>query len=450
MSVVPRGKSRVQRQLKFGSVVKNVVPKLRDAALNALVNSVGGRSASAAFQLAKMAKNAMSTPQKRKHDSKRNYGRVSGRMGKKLRTKYKVKRKGRQFKSDQLGMSLNFEYGGVLTDPYCVYIGHGTCPSNILRRIVFGAMLKKLFMKLNIMPESLTESIGLFGGTDTILVYYRKGFGETATAALSFQYSPSPAATFKQHVDTLVNSYVLARQGDTSPNIEWYFTKIEFVPDVAQQDLNFVRINLVDAKVAFYCNSFLKLQNRTSVGTDDDADDVDNQPLQGKGYFCKGSGTLARRQTATATVRVLNMFAQRTNGIYEEVSNNVGNPIEFREPPKPWHYANVSKHESIKIEPGEIRKSYLKTKKVYGLNTLMKLCVQNTEKAGLAAEDYTPLGVSRFFALEKTIEIINDQSTPTQLISVAYELNFNCGAYLINKPATVTTQEVYTSGILPT
>lgn len=384
-----------------------------------------------------------------KKSSGKNVGPLNARSGKRLNARYKVKRKGTQYKADELGMSLNMELGGTITDPYCVYIGHASCPSQVIRRVVFGAMLKRLLTGIRLMPESLTEPIGNLAATDQVKLYYRKGYGDSAAAINTITTNCVPGGTFAGLLDSFVNNYVLERQADVSANIEWYFTKLEFVPASDQVDLNLVRINLVEADVTFYSNSQLKIQNRTSTGVDDDADDVDNQPLMGKAYYCKGSGTLTRRQTAQAGTKVLNMFGSRRSGLYEEVSNNAGNPVEFREPPKPWHYANVSKHEAIKIEPGVIRKSYLKSKYTMKLSTLMKLLLQNTEKVGLTAEDFTTLGESKFYALEKTIEIVNDGTQPTQLISVAFENNVNVGAFIKTKRSYVTTTEVYTSGSLP-
>jgi len=420
--------------------------RAKRAIASGALTALGGPSAGVAFNVANSWAQTTKTGKMRR---KAAVGKKRIPFRRKAKAKYRVRRKGVQFNADKYGMSLSFETGGVLTDPYCVYVGHGTCPAKVIRRILFGALLKKMLVYIKMMPESLTEPLEGFAGTNTFRIFYRTGYDSAATALSNFAYNVAAADTFQLVLDGLINAYVIARQGSASPNIEWFFTRFDFVPDVGNLDLAYCRINLMDAKFCFYSSSTLKMQNRTSTGTDDDANDVDNQPLEGRIYDCHGSGTFTRRQTALATKNILNMFVNRTSGVYNEVSNNVNNPVEFREPPKPWHYSNVWKSGGVKISPGELRTSYLKSRYTMNLNTIMKLLLENTEKVGLAALDFTTLGKSRFFSLEKMLETLNDGTTPTQLISLAFEGNFNCGGYMITKREYVTTQEVYTGGTLP-
>ena len=85
----------------------------------------------------------------------------------------------------------------------------------------------------------------------------------------------------------------------------------------------FARPNLVMAAETmifeFDCKSSFKIQNRSSNGVDDDADDVDNIPLYGKSYYGKSNGMnmgIYRNTLATGYPGRTPFFANNTYGTY--------------------------------------------------------------------------------------------------------------------------------------
>lgn len=365
-------------------------------------------------------------------------GRYAGKIKPRRRVKWNFKSK-----AQAKGYSIHFEKGGSVTDPYCVYIGHGTCPQVLMRRIMIGCLLKTLLNRLGIAFSNTVQPLNFLTIGDIITIRYRRD-QETATESTVNFTLPTNQPTFQTLVDALVNSWVLSTQGQTfQDNEQWKLVEIMFNPG-GTGDLTAIRIPLENAYITFEAQSSLKLQNRSVPSdTDDNADEVDRIPVTGKIYRFSGSGTNFKR-TALAAIGEINFepVGEKQDGIFTYAAGAVGGADVLKEPPLPQNFVRCKSYNKISCNPGEIKVSTVKYKRTMHINTLMRYVVATNESiADGQVRILQKYGMFNLIAMEKLIETSNTAST--QLINLAYEVDYKIFGYLSTKAINSTIGEHY-------
>lgn len=374
--------------------------------------------------------------------SKRAYGRSAGRWGGKLKPTKKV-RGGFKAQAQQKGFSIHFEKGGSITDPYCAYVGHGTCPQVIMRRLLMGCLIKMLLRRMGLSFSTTNQPLTFLTIGDQVQLLVK--FDQEAAGVQVVQYTlAANQPSFTTLVDGLVNAWVVTVQGTTftSPT-DWKFVEIRYNP-AGTGDLTSVRVPLENAKITFEAQSTLKVQNRSVPAEGDDTtDEVDRIPVTGMIYQCSGAGTNFKRSAIGAIGEVnFEPVGEKQDGIFTYSAGVAGGADVLKEPPLPYNLVRVKKYNKIYVDPGSIKTSVVRIKKTMYLQTLLKQCVGTNEAAASSTVAVQQqLGMFNLVALEKLIETSNVAST--QLINLAWEVDYKIFGFINSKMVDNTIGEHY-------
>jgi len=327
----------------------------------------------------------------------------SGLMGGRVRRKRRVKRRGKVSKMLSGGIYLTQERSVVQTSGTCVYIGHCSVPVREGTLIVCMALVKAVCNSLGINANDFNENTDGFTFNDRLWINYTNFTGPSATVS-SVQFSLTGISYF-----TLANNMANFFQG-LNENAE--ITQVYFQPDVLVSGIAKKLWNMQNASFTIYAKSDLKFQNRSVNETgDEDAEDVDNVPLIGRGYSGNGTGTTYNG----GTIGVRPFYCDRYGLLSKD--GDVGKSL--KEPPFGQLFQRVKKVGGVSVQPGGIKTSTLTTRITMGFNTWIRKQL-NTEYF----QDYPigHLGKFEFYALEKIIGGLSAQT-----IQVAAEKNLLIG-----------------------
>nr|QKI28985.1 Cap [Forsythia suspensa CRESS virus] len=369
-------------------------------------------------------------------------GRLGGKYQGRLVPRRKVRR-GYLGKAQAKGFSIHFEKGGVVSDSYCAYIGHGSCPQVIMRRLMLGCILKTIIRRLGMSISNCNQPLTFLTQNDQILIRIRINV-ETATEATIAYTLAANQPTFQAVLDGLVNAWVVAVQAQTfESSQEWVLVEAMFSP-AGTGDLTAVRIPLENAVLSFSAVSALKVQNRSVPNADDDqSDEVDRIPVKGRIYEFQGSGTHFKR-TALAAIGEVNFqpVGEKQDGIFTYSAGVAGGADVLKEPPIPYNFVRCKRASKVNCDPGAIKTSVVKTKRNVSLTSLLRYCVGTNEAAiNSTTAVLQNMGNFNLVAMEKLIETSNSAST--QVISLAYEVDYKVFGYLIPKLIDNTIGEHY-------
>jgi len=333
-------------------------------------------------------------------------------------------------KSKRMRISRNGVYGTVesydsISAVDCAYVGHSTAAVNQMKLYMFLALVKRVvvahqgpvddFDKLMIFDHGY--ALG-----DIFNIQYRPD-NEIATAGTSYTYTIGALSTLsavalaiRDHFNTLTTN-------------EWTLEEIVFAP-ASLGSYSKVRLNLKNASVTFDIKSTLKMQNRSvDTLTDNEAQDVNNVPLNGKSYEGSGNGT----QYTKSNDGSQGLWCDPVFGLI--ASSGGGSQ---REPPMGHLFKGVSRAGKVRFEPGALQTSTLTMYKTYKLSTLVKQLWVNTKSKSIIS-----LGLFRFYGLEK---MIGGQSV--QPIEVVFEHNYFIGCEFVPGKFTYSVS-LYTKQTVP-
>lgn len=318
----------------------------------------------------------------------------------------------------RLGAHTSYEVANTITDAECVYIGHSTLPLEKTGMTVAMSLARKLFMEAGICIDSPDGPI-----TGTAVLEVRMDCKNTITGAFSNIVAYNPAVTFSLlDVATSIHNALSGLYGTGNPDIVPLYLLLRqsatpFTP-LAQIDLMQLKLN-IKVKAA------MKIQNRTSTSVGDEADDVDNQPLQGKLYEINNPQPIFQTRDTIA-------FPMSSNtGIVAVVA---GSANGLRDPPHP-RTLGAAKASTVRILPGELKYSTVSSEVQCSLDWFYK---HYTAQGG-GGVARSRLGKSRIFAFEKMIDV------GTNSILCAYEAEWDIKAMCKYKPRTCIRKYNFTA-----
>lgn len=372
----------------------------------------------------------------------RAFGRASGRMGGRISPSKRVKG-GFVAKAQQKGFSIHFEKGGRVSDTYCAYVGHGTCPQVILRRLMLGCIIKTLIRRLGMSFASTNQPLSFLTLGDQFIIKYRVN-QETATETSITYTLAANQPTFQALLDAVVNAWVVQVQSLTfESSQDWKLTEALFSA-AGSGDLTSVRIPLESASITFSASSSMKVQNRSVPSTDDDqADEVDRIPLKGKIYRFKGNGTNFKR-SAVAALGEINFepIGEKQDGVFTYSAGAAGGVDALKEPPLAYNFVRCQSTGSIGCDPGEIKTSVVRYSTTMTLATMLLLVVGTNESAANANISVLQTrGMFNLIALEKVMETSN--TATTQLIDLAWEVDYKIFGFMSTRVIDNTIGEHY-------
>jgi len=313
----------------------------------------------------------------------------STRLGGFVRTR-RVNRKSTNYNYAKHGVTYSTETQGLVSASQCAYIGHSTTNYQQWAKYFCFALLKEICSKQGIDINSFGESPA--------------GFAVGDVFTLAYQATPVAAFTTRSHTvvagdvvsyDSLATAIWLNVFFPIIDNIT-LFTNRAIMRDFAWSPLNdrLVKLSLIDGKIFITAKASLKMQNRSvTVVADNEADDVNNAPLNGKVYEGTGSSMYPKDISAFPPPDRIQAVVSFSS---PEDSMN--------EPPPSYFFVGCKKSAKVRINPGSIKTSVLNYKGNIPINTFWRMM---SATYATATDDFhsVPFGKFRYFGLERVIGI---------------------------------------------
>jgi len=319
------------------------------------------------------------------------------------------------------GVYETLERSEVVTATDVQYIGHASAPNERVRLSMYRAFVKALSLRLGFPIKSFSDMIEQ-GTVGDVWRIYTRDSQEPSSGYVSYDFIYDTDGTLYQDiVNTWEADMVLA-----NPQIT--LISLEFIPEEGSK-LAFKKISLLNASVLIDSKSDLKIQNRSVTDAGDDEIDVDNVPVYGKSYWGRGTGT----NYAGGADAGENQFVANRYGVIKKTDAGLNH---LREPPFGQLFEKVKREGRIRLDPGHLKTSVLKTRQKMSIGTLVRYIYEGA--AGANTYKRGNLGEFRIFAIEKMIQPSGDSS----VITLAYEHNLLLGMTLLLGKTDYTTQVV--------
>lgn len=347
----------------------------------------------------------------------------------------------------KLGFLMRTEKGGVVTQDKCLYVGHSTGAQEKIKRVLFSAIIRKLFKKVGHEFASFKEEASLSHASRFGVVKLDFALSQEGTILGEDNASTAVEAghTYETVVTNLMTAYDVAT---SSTNYSVHLHSIRFIPvtDAAASGLETMefKLHLSGARIIMFVSSNLKIQNRTlsSSHTEDAnhayiSDSVENNPLQGKSYYGFGNGF--RYGWSNDAANSTEFFCNPLSGLITADPDEATLTAELKDllqrPPSSRLLRHCKGSGGVMLNPGLIKGSTLR----YNLNTTIDALLSAlVPYSSEPATHHFRFGKSRMFALEKMMHT-DDANEPD--ISIGYEVNNFYMGYIVCKTPSVTVDK---------
>jgi len=350
-------------------------------------------------------------------------------------------RKGIEQRIIKNGIQGTRESGGVVNtgaNSSALYIGHATCPIEVMRSFIWCSLVKTLLIKAGHTVPALNVDIQDLSNDDRISLIYKADSNTASTIATSTLLGIGGRSV-------LAIAAYLASEGEGWNGVDHadaqnvIFEKIVFIPD---SPINGARAEIVltHSKIEMYIRQEMKLQNRSVAEEgDDEMTRVDNVPLYMHCYGAHGNSFeyIQKFNDAAATDN-MRLVADESDGLIQ-----VGNHPFAEEPPSAKELS-AKYYKKSKLQPGEIEESKLKYHKTVMFNRIFRL-IGSSNTNGVPKVN---IGEARLFAFDKMIETIGPGGTGRKPISIAYEINSFFAFQFKNGYNNTTTQLYSYNGVI--
>lgn len=323
------------------------------------------------------------------------------------------------------GVVLSYKARGQLADNDCVYVGASSMPQEEVLQGIVASMLKSFVRRCGWRIRDIEEAVPFnwYGTAQQakLLLSYASTSG--SGSGFVWQYIvPNALVTFWDIVLDCTASLTTFIGNNLSDR---YLDRLIFQTesDAAESGMDIV-VNLVKARIKIYSNSTFKIQNqsyRDVAGTEEDnALDVHNIPLIGKGYEFKGASILMQGINRFVTYP----FAPTAEyGIIRQ-QGSVDTLERLKEPPLKNAFQSCRNIGDVGVAPGEIKSSLVVDYESHYLNNF----IWKIYAVSLGSNFRNMLGSSRMFGLKKQID--TDLLTSVSNITVKFEhfLQLGCVA----------------------
>lgn len=321
---------------------------------------------------------------------------------------------------------LSVEKSGTQTPTIAGILGHSTISRTYAVRALFGALLRMVMYRNGMKANSPSQTVVPMVTGTVIGIEFQyaaasnDGFSITITAPI----------TFTQILDAFISAWNTKYDSISAtliPN-DIRFRNIYIRSPATANSANTCEIDLINAKVQVYCSSSLKIQNRSvNTADDDDADDVDQVPLNMTSYSGWGTGLDSRYDYLGLG------FCANQDCIIA-----TSDPALAGDAPLPALLQGVKRSGFGRLSPGQIKTDVVKHSIYVSLDTYTRLMLGPRGNANLRLS----LGKFSFLHYEKTIEANN--ASPVAM-SIAYENQLYVSAKIIVKSGDLPIPEFFRS-----
>lgn len=351
--------------------------------------------------------------------------------------KFRRQRRVRVGKIAAYGAMIKTEYGGEVTDPECVFVGHSTCAPEKVLRVAVMAILRRLFKKAGIDIKAFSDSPREWvsppsgaSGVGNFIYYFSDG---EVSAVTERQIGMGLSDNYDDLATSIVSDMKTQFASVNQPHLHKFDLMLFTQNSVTAHPTVPHRLEASKLFVDLVLGSELTIQNRTIAstgGTGDehrDATDVQNNPLEGYGYYCSGNSfRLASRKSTTAFPEFGPdlTYGQITQTYTTVNSNNAEDGANVIRPPNAFFFKNTKRTQKHRVMPGTMKKSSLKWRKTYHINKLMRLLEHWFAANGVEGTSVF-IGSARMFAWEK---LMHTRGATEPDMIVGYECNNFYGA----------------------
>lgn len=340
------------------------------------------------------------------------------------------------------GYVFKGEYGGVVveTGRQVVYLAHSTMPAQQVGRVFIAALVKKILVLANHTIKNSDEPIlnGQYYKSELVLEYkVRDG-----TVVSEQKFVINTTDTLFIVTDQIFQWFMLLAESANLPSqylsLKYY---VEF-GTLATARLLQAEIDLTTVSFEFYSKSLLKIQNRTiNSSGNDQADDVDNVPIEGKCFDYISNGTIYRDYNTPASNDVSAITTHPIYGLLPStIASDVGTGM-YEELPNRTQFVGCKKTARSHLDPGEIKTSVLNDRLVIGMGKLItKLFARKPNTGSTGRFQQTWIGRTRLFGWEKMINAV--AMTETNQFNLAFEHQLEIGCLVKVKRSIYTAPEV--------
>ena len=338
------------------------------------------------------------------------------------------------------GAAMRTEKGGIVDQDKCVYIGHSTCASEKVLRIVFHALVRKIYRKAGMDFESFKEPVGRMTNRPAfpigeIKMYY---IGDAGSDLSEHVHVITQDQTYEAVADDLLADVkgVYAASSTQKPTYKY----LEFYPYIQGGAVTAiaptVKVKLENVFCMVKVSSELTLQNRTLAATAGSSDrhDVENNPVEGYSYMGSYNGMRLRYQDKPGgSGNHPAMLANVNDGHIEldpDDSNLTANEQDMLQRPPLAHALLHSKRSAKqRIGPGILRRSKLFVTKKMSFNQVLRT-FRGYLNGGSGFSQITYFGNNRIFAFEK---MMHTSAGDEPNINIGWEVNNLYQAYCFEK-----------------
>jgi len=342
------------------------------------------------------------------------------------------------------------KYGSV-TDPNSVMLLHSTYNVLSIATAMYTAFLRKLFKKAGICVSDRDGSLGLFSpfnadgfrielqtmnqALGTVVTYaYTTVTADTLTTAVA-------NSNFTQYWTNNLNN--VAAANNVMPCKLFLYSSDRNGVDTNWRMAS--QLDLLGEYVEVYTYSLLTVQNQTKAATSDSnaIDRNDTQPLNGTIYNFSGEprlkaiGNVANGSTQTELIKFQGAGAEGIRLLRAQDFVNTA----FHEPPPTDLFANVGKKGHIGLQPGEMKKHFLKhVFKGKYINIMPKLRMEQFGGANPIKLNGVPCKSTLLFFQERM------RTASIHPVVVAYEHNLTTGVKCSSSKPKIAMQTNFISG----
>jgi hypothetical protein len=332
------------------------------------------------------------------------------------------------------------ETGGLKAANHCVYVGHTTHPLKATIRAVAMSVIHLYMRSIKTHVVLWTDKVGGNYANPNVkleLTYWYRTSPDNQTPIQGGVTSVNQM-TWISFADALANNWMT-----NCTNATEHFSLQDIVFKSEASDATLINVFpyrkfiAQDIKIEVVGTSNMQIQNRTQ-GTSTDTDDVARNPLRGKQYSFKGSypGMKSWGYNAAGD----DMIANTETGVLAYADSTGTGPststfvpeveAQLKKPPPPTFFGRVKRSNYVKMQPGDVRKSYIRASVTRSLNQWMRTFFAFfSESNGNVSAGNTLMkhnvGEGVFFALEK---LCDTGSEGADSVAIGYESCYSLAA----------------------
>lgn len=260
------------------------------------------------------------------------------------------------------------EFGSSISDPNAVYVGHALATRQLVSHMARN-FIKILYTKHG--NEIVSWDVGPpFNATERHLIEIEHYDSVTSTSASLDVTADFVTGNTYADIATKLEDTMIGIQVANAANITRWAVMTLYSKDGATADRRqMAQINMQRIHVEFEFNSQLKVQNVTEANTgsgpnDDLVTNVEANPLIGKHYFrTNWKNGFDVHWRPGDQINWDGFFANAQTGVIASTAtdSNTSGKETYNKPP-PYFAFNATKGDGVKLNPGEIKTSFINFK----------------------------------------------------------------------------------------